>query len=127
MIAATRSTAGAGNSHRAWRCAQRPSRREEIGTRLALALRPVEHVLELLLRLRQDLRGRRALYGLLDRHPDDVAVLGDRDDLGQPLPADLERGLTGPVPVRGHLGLGLDLGVVPGGGAAPPDPGPEVA
>src|SRR5215510_15387089 len=105
MIAATSTTAGAGKSHCAWRCAQRVAPLV-IATR-ALALRPVELVLKVLLGLRQHLSGRRALDRLLDRDTDDVAVLGDADDLGQSLAADLERGLIGLIPVGRHLRLGL--------------------
>src|SRR5262244_1282568 len=102
MITATSKTAGAGKSQCAWRCAQPPSPREKVGTCRALALRPVQHFLEVLLRLRQELGGRPALDGLLDGHADDVPILGDADDLGQSLPADLERGLIGLVPIRGR-------------------------
>src|SRR5881396_3576105 len=139
MITATSSTAGAGKSHRAWRCAQRdrftwgprngpqtPNARTRpggAGARLVirtrpLALGPVQEVLKLLLRLREDLRGRGAFDPFLDGDADDVAVLGDADDLGQSLPPDLERGLIGLVPVGGHLGLGFHVRAVPGRGPA---------
>src|SRR5882724_9755371 len=107
MITATSSTAGAGNSHRAWWC--------------ALALSPIEQVLKVLLGLREHLRGRRALDPLLDGDADDVSVLGDADDLRQPLPADLERGLIGLIPVGRHLGLGLHVRAVPRRGPAHTD------
>src|SRR6185295_6815891 len=120
MIAATSRTAGAGNSQRALRWLQRASRPDGVrspavagrsaiagsvlisgrrGPRLELCLGPDEHVLELLLCLGSDLGGRRPLDRLLDRHADDVAVLGDGDDLRQSLTADLERGLVGLIPV----------------------------
>src|SRR5437660_8604406 len=112
MITATSSTAGAGNSHRAWWC--------------ALALSSIEEVLKVLLRLREHLGGGRPLDPLLDGDADDVAVLGDADDLRQPLAADLERGLIGLIPVGGHLRLGLDVGTVPGRGASHTDTGHEL-
>src|SRR5207302_11092789 len=113
MITATSSTAGAGNSHRAWWC--------------ALALSSIEEVLEVLLRLREHLGGRRPLDSFLDGDADDVAVLGDADDLRQSLAADLERGLVGLIPVGGHLRLGLHVGTVPGRGAPHADAGHELA
>src|SRR5215470_7141304 len=147
MIAATSATAGAGKSHCAWRCAQRdgctwvprngprpPTARTRPGGAVArlviatraLALGPVEQVLKILLSLREHLRGRCALDRLLDRDADDVAVLGDADDLRQPLAADLERGLIGLIPVGGHLRLGLHVGVVPGRRAADAHAGHEL-
>src|SRR2546429_9474158 len=111
MITATSSTAGAGNSHRAWWC--------------PLALSSIEEVLEVLLRLREHLGGGRPLDSFLDGDADDVAVLGDADDLRQSLAADLERGLVGLIPVGGHLRLGLDAGTVPGRGASHTDTGHE--
>src|SRR6267378_6348194 len=115
MSPATKRTAGAGNSHRARRWAQRALRpaaaRVTVG---ALVLRPVEKVLKVFLRLGQNLRGRRALDRLLDGDTDDVAILGDADDLRQPLPADLQRSLIGLIPVGRHLRLGLHLRAVPG-------------
>src|SRR6266850_5805576 len=113
MITATSSTAGAGNSHLAWWC--------------ALALSSIEEVLKVLLRLREHLRGGRAFDPFLDGDADDVSVLGDADDLRQPLPADLERGLVRLVPVGGHLRLGLDLRAVPRRGPAHTDAGHELA
>src|SRR5205809_5289452 len=109
MITATSTTAGAGKSHCAWRCAQSPS---------YLALGAVQQVLKVLLRLREDLSGRRPFDPLLDGDADDVPVLGDADDLRQSLPADLERGLIGLIPVGRHLGFGFHVGAVPGGSPA---------
>src|SRR5258705_7336758 len=134
MIVATSTTAGAGNSHWAWRWAQRDRRRGALDgprrtserTRM-LALGAVEQVLKVFLRLREHLSRRRAFDRLLDRDADDVAVLGDADDLRQPLPADLERGLIGLIPVGGHLRLGLHLRIVPARGAADADAGHELA
>src|SRR6266478_8818624 len=134
MIVATSTTAGAGKSHWAWRWAQRDRRpgaldgprRTSERTRM-LALGAVEQVLKVFLRLREHLGRRRAFDRLLDRDADDVAVLGDADDLRQPLPADLERGLIGLIPVGGHLGLGLYLRVVPRRGPAHADAGHELA
>src|SRR4029453_15421945 len=131
MMTATSSTAGGGKSHWACRWAQRDRRAGGPGrppasivvcTR-ALALGAVEQVLEIFLRLREYLGGRRALDAFLDGDADDVAILGDADDLRQALAADLERGLVGLVPVGRHLRLGLHLRVVPGGGPAPPPAG----
>src|SRR6058998_3625059 len=132
MMTATSSTAGAGKSHGACRCAQRerftwwgprngphtPNARTRPGGAVArldiatpaLALGPVQQVLKVLLRLREDLRGRRAFDAPLDGDADDVAILGDADDLRQSLPADLERGLIGLIPVGGHLRFGLHFG-----------------
>src|SRR5207244_7350048 len=112
MITATSSTAGAGNSHRAWWC--------------ALALSSIEEVLEVLLRLREHLGGGRPLDSFLDGDADDVAVLGDADDLRQSLAADLERGLVGLIPVGGHLRLGLHLRAVPRRASPHADPGHEL-
>src|SRR5438093_3192995 len=73
----------------------------------SLALGPVQQILKFFLRLSEHLSGRCTLDPLLDGDADDVAVLGDADDLGKSLPADLERGLIGRIPVGGHLRLGL--------------------
>src|SRR6185503_5005562 len=75
-----------------------PAPRPHRSPRASLALGAVEEVLKFLLRLGQDRGRRRALDALLDGHADDVAVLGDADDLRQTLAADLERGLVGLVP-----------------------------
>src|SRR5438445_11514800 len=108
MRRATMRRAVAGKSHRARGWAQRALRPEAVRVSVgALVLRPVEKSLKVFLRLGQDLRGRRAFDRLLDGDTDDVAVIGDADDLRQPLAADRERGLIGLIPVGGHLGLGL--------------------
>src|SRR5882724_5051182 len=107
MITATSSTAGAGNSHGAWTHwlgglegpPRPPERSAPPGGAVAClvsrtgpsALSSIEQVLEVLLRLREHLGRRRALDALLDGDADDVAILGDADDLRQALPADLQR------------------------------------